>query len=323
MTLLTVSGICKQVEEGFTLDNISFSQRKLQKIAIAGETGSGKSTLLKIIAGLVQPDSGEVLFENERVRGPLENVVPGHPDICYLSQDFELPDFLRVEQVLEYANTRSAEEAGILYEVCRITHLLNRKTDQLSGGERQRIAMARLLTSSPKLLLLDEPFSNLDRVHKNILKSIIHDIGNRLKISVILISHDPEDILSWANKILVIKEGQLVQKGSPGKIYRQPINEYTAGLFGNYNVIDPTNKLFPKLGHPKKNEKKMFVRPEHFKIAFNRSKGILGKVVEVNFCGCYYEIEVECSDTVVTVKTDSCTIAKGDTVYISLSTGPR
>jgi len=319
MTLLKVSAVCKQADDGFILNNISFSQRKLQKIAIAGETGSGKTTLLRIIAGLVQPDSGEVWFGNEKVKGPLDEVVPGHPDICYLSQDFELPNFLRVEQVLEYANTRSEEEAGILFEVCRITHLLNRKTDQLSGGERQRIAMARLLISYPKLLLLDEPFSNLDRVHKNILKSIIQDIGKRLRISVILISHDPEDILSWADKILVMKEGQLVQKGSPEKIYRQPVNEYTAGLFGNYNVIDPTNTLFPNLVQPTKNKKRMFVRPENIKIVFNRNKGIMGKVIDVNFCGCFYEIEVECSENAITVKTESGNFTKGDTVYVSFS----
>lgn len=319
MTLLTVSGICKQGEEGSILDNISFSQRKLQKIAIAGETGSGKSTLLKIIAGLVQPDSGAVLFENQSVKGPHDKVIPGHPDICYLSQDFELPKFLRVEQVLEYANTRSEEEAGILYEVCRITHLLSRKTDQLSGGERQRIAIARLLISSPKLILLDEPFSNLDRIHGTILKSIIKDISGRLKVSVILISHDPEDILPWADKILILKNGKIVQKGSPEKIYRRPVNEYTAALFGKYNFIDPVDKLFLKLVKKRKNGKKLFVRPEHFKLVSKRSHGLPGKVIQVNFIGSHYEIEVKCSGSIITVKNDSGSFDKGDPVYVSLS----
>src|SRR5688572_22923099 len=107
MTFLTVSGISKKGLGNFELQEITFLQRKNQKIAIAGETGSGKSTLLKIIAGMEQPDAGEVLFNEQRVKGPDENLVPGYPGIAYLSQDFELPKFLRVEQVLAYANNLS------------------------------------------------------------------------------------------------------------------------------------------------------------------------------------------------------------------------
>src|SRR5688500_2555870 len=115
MTFLAVSDISKQGLGNFKLQDITFSQRKNQKIALAGETGSGKSTLLKIIAGLEQPDSGEVVFKNETVKGPAENLVPGHSGIAYLSQDFELPKFLRVEQVLSYANNLNQEEADTLF----------------------------------------------------------------------------------------------------------------------------------------------------------------------------------------------------------------
>src|SRR5215216_1937996 len=145
MNLLEVSGISRQGEGGFILKEITFSQKKLQKIAVAGETGSGKSTLLKIIAGLIQPDTGAILLGNEKVKGPAERLVPGHPHIAYLSQNFELPHSLRVEQVLEYANLLSNQSASELYEVCQISHLLKRKTNELSGGERQRIALAKLL----------------------------------------------------------------------------------------------------------------------------------------------------------------------------------
>src|SRR5882672_5057426 len=124
MTLLQVSGIRKRGEGNFELQNISFKQRKLQRIAVAGETGSGKSTLLKLIAGLLDPDEGEIVFEQEKVRGPSAQLVPGHPSIQYLSQHFELPKFLRVEQVLSYSNEMSHEDAATLFKVCRIDHLL-------------------------------------------------------------------------------------------------------------------------------------------------------------------------------------------------------
>src|SRR6478752_3027013 len=98
--------------------------------------------------------------------------------------------------------------AKTVFEVCRISHLLKRKTDQLSGGEKQRIALARVLISYPKLLILDEPFSNLDLIHKNVLKSIIDDIGTQLQITCILASHDPLDTLSWADEMLVLRNGK-------------------------------------------------------------------------------------------------------------------
>ena len=174
MNFLEVKEIAKQKDEKWILKNTSFDIKQFNKVAIAGETGSGKSTLLKIIAGLIQPDNGTVYFKNERVLGPEEHLIPGHKGVAYLSQHFELRNNYRVEEILEIANKMPLPEAEAIFEVCRITHLLKRKTDQLSGGEKQRIATARLLITKPQLLLLDEPYSNLDAIHKNILKSVIN-----------------------------------------------------------------------------------------------------------------------------------------------------
>ncbi len=304
MSFLKVASISRQSETGFALKGITFSQRRHEKVVVAGETGSGKSTLLRIIAGLQQADSGEVSFLDTIVTGPEDTLVPGRPGIAYLSQDFILPKFLRVEQVLSYANTLSVEVASILYEVCRIKHLLKRNTDQLSGGERQRIAIARLLISSPELLLLDEPFSNLDAVHKEILKAVLADIGIRLKVSTILISHDPADTLPWADRILVMKDGQIVQKGTPEKIYNEPQDEYVAGLFGRYNLIDSQSELYSKLKKGKDNNKKLIVRPEQFKVVSNRNHQFSGKVIDVNFYGGYYEVVVEAFGDVLILDSD-------------------
>ena len=321
MSLLRVSGISIQEKGDYTLQDISFSQEEFQNIAIAGETGAGKSTLLKIIAGLVQPDAGEVFFEDRKVIGPLEKLVPGHPGISYLSQHFELPKSIRVEQVLKYANTLPDEEAEILYGICRINHLLPRRTDHLSGGEKQRIALAKLLISSPKLLLLDEPYSNLDAVHKNVLKFVIRDIGERLKITCILTSHDPLDTLSWADEVLVMKAGQVLQKGTPEQIYRQPVSEYVAALFGSYNLLLPAQaKAFSGLPGIKLDGKQMLIRPENLRIVEKGKQALAGKVNNVTFYGSYYELDVFLpGDTTVTVKTAEGNIAKGDTLYISLS----
>lgn len=319
MDFLQVSDLSKQTP-GFQLIDITFTQRKFQRIAIAGETGSGKSTLLKIIAGLIQPDQGEVIFKGEKVKGPDETLVPGHSSIAYLSQDYDLAKFLTVEQVLSYANVLSDESAQIVFEVCRISHLLCRKTDQLSGGERQRIAIARLLVSAPDLLLLDEPYSNLDVAYKRILQDVIRDIGRKLKISCILVSHDPADTLSWASKILVMRAGKIIQKGPPEKIYRQPVDEYTAALFGRYNLF--TYDSFPQLYDLfkiKERNRKLLVRPEHFHIVPRNSKAFPAIVKNVHFYGNCYEVEVVLpSDTHTTIQVAENKFAKGDRIHLTV-----
>jgi len=321
MNFLNVTGISKQIYGNLILKDITFNQKRLQKIAIAGETGSGKSTLLKIIAGLVQPDAGEVFFEQERVPGPEEKLMPGHKHIAYLSQHFELRNNYKVEEILSMANKMPDNEAETIYEICRINHLLKRKTDQLSGGEKQRIATAMLLIASPKLLLLDEPYSNLDMAHKNILKSVISDISEKLKITCIMISHDPADILSWADEIFVMKNGEILQKGTPQQIYWQPVDEYVAGLFGKFNLInDAVATFFPQLQRIDVNKKKWIIRPEKFKIATQESQAVMGEVNKVTFFGSYYEIEILLSEELITIKTEIDNIVKGDNIYISLST---
>ncbi len=312
---LNVSGV-SWTERNFALKGISFTQEKLQKIAIAGETGSGKSTLLKIIAGWLPPDTGEVVFENERVKKvPAEKLIPGHPGISYLSQQFELPNFLSVQQVLEYANTLHEEEAQTLFEVCRIDHLLKRRTDQLSGGEKQRIALARLLISSPRLLLLDEPYSNLDLIHKNLLKEVINDIGERLQITCILVSHDPQDSLPWADEIIVIKDGSIIQKAPPGIIYRQPCNEHVAGLFGKYYLM---NEKLATAFSIEPGWKDIFIRPEDFRIVPAGQKGVKGKVKNVFFLGSQYELTVVLPTDTITIKTSLHGFRAGDPISIAL-----
>ena len=322
MDLLTVKGISKPGEKEMVLDNISFGLAANSKMAIAGETGSGKSTLLRIIAGLVQPGSGQVLFKNEKVKGPDEKLIPGHPSIAYLPQDFELRNNYRMEELLQYANKLAGERADALYTVCRIDHLLKRKNDQLSGGEKQRIAIARLLVSSPALLLLDEPFSNLDMIHKTILKSVIRDIGEQLNITCILVSHDPLDTLSWADEIIVMKAGRLVQQGTPVQIYQNPLNEYIAGLFGKYNLLDEAAaKNFPSFRGLPSPGKKLLIRPEQFRVT-NAKNAVPVKVLNVIFSGSHYEVEASMTGTNIIIRTNDSSITKGDTLLIELAGDP-
>ncbi len=320
MSFLEVRGISKQQHGNAIVKEANLSLRQYQKIAIAGETGSGKSTLLKIIAGLIQPDAGEIVLEDQRVEGPLEKLLPGHPDIAYLSQHFELRNNYTILEELDYLNKRSKEEAYALYKVCRIDHLLHRRTNEVSGGEKQRISLARLLLSSPKLLLLDEPYSNLDNIHKQVLKNVVHDIGEQLQITCMLVSHDPDDVLSWADEIMVLKDGMMVQQGAPSEIYNQPANEYVASLFGTYNLLSQ-QLYYSFTGVMVKGaaEKKIFIRPEQILVNAAHSKSIPATIRRIIYFGNALEADVLLpGNESIRVRTHLRKLTVGETVSLSL-----
>jgi len=310
MSFLQVRNVSKNGIDGLILDDISFHQRKQQRIAIAGETGSGKSSLLKIIGGLVQPDSGTVTFEGSRVDGR-EQLVPGHRDIAYLAQDFDLPKSLRVEQVLDYARKQSLAEQTHLLEICHIVHLLKRRTNELSGGERQRVAIARLLSGIPRLLLLDEPYTNLDRIHKLLLKRVLDEVS-RLGISCMMISHEPQELLSWADSLIILRNGRMVQRGTPQQVYHSPRNAYVASLLGTYTLM---NDKTPGFGSYFKTSGPKFVRPEQLRIA---DKGVAGIVKVVRFLGSHYEVEVQCGRESVTVMDRRGEVKEGNEVRVDI-----
>lgn len=313
--LLEVKNVSKKVEDSTIIDNISFEQQPLQKIAIAGESGAGKTTLLKMITGNAQPTGGIILFDGERVIGPEEKLMPGHKKMAYLSQHYELPNHYRVEELIWFDNKLDEIEAKQLFEICRIDNLLQRKTNYLSGGEKQRIALCMLLVKQPMLLVLDEPFSNLDLIHTNTLKDVLDDVTARLNITCTLTSHDPHDTLSWADKILVIKNGKLIQEGSPEDVYYKPVNEYVAGLFGKYNLLQP--QVAGLFGIDTKGNAIM-TRPENFRI-YKTGSGVNGIIKKVSFWGGFYEAEVMVDNTKIIVRSNRHEWRPGDKIFVGIN----
>lgn len=232
MPELIVEEISRTEKDRVTLHGLSFSLKNGEKIGLMGETGSGKTTLLKIIAGLLQPSTGSVIYQNKRVKGPDEVLLPGHPQIGYLSQHFELLNNYYVEEILEMHNKISDKEAEHLYKLCMIDHLLRRRTNELSGGERQRISLAKTLVSNPSLLLLDEPFSNLDSINKKIIHQVLSDIFKENPLTCIMVSHNPDELLSWANGLMILKEGKLIQLDETQAVQSNPANAYVAQIIG-------------------------------------------------------------------------------------------
>lgn len=314
MSLLSVANVTKRHGADVVVDNVSFTVDPMYKVAIAGETGSGKTTLLRIIAGLGQADSGEVLFQGQKVKGVNEKLMPGHGGIAYLSQHFELNNNYRVEEVLSYSNNLTKESSDALIDVCHIKHLLKRLTQTLSGGERQRVALARLLTFTPKLLLLDEPFSNMDLIHKTTLKAVVAFASERMGITCMLISHDPADLLPWADELMIMQNGKVIQRGAPMDVYRSPVNTYAAGLLGKYNLINL--ELATQL--PGGYSRKPYVRPEEISIVAADAGGLKSVIQRVLFYGGHYELEVAIAAQTLIVRTDKPGYMRGEVVYISL-----
>lgn len=320
MDFLEIQGVHKQQQGNTTLHPVSFSVPQGKKLGIAGATGSGKTTLLKIIAGLMQPDGGQVVLEGKRVLGPDEKLLPGHPAIGYLSQHFELRNNYTIGEELDYANGLPQAEADAIYKICDIGHLLERGTNQVSGGEKQRIVTARVLTTRPMLLLLDEPFSNLDAGHRATMKGMIRHLTDLMDLTCIMVSHDPVDTLSWADELVVLQEGRMVQQGTPKAVYFEPVNEYVASLFGAYNLLSPAQaQLFGVKSEAP--GKKLMVRPGSFVVKTTGNGGLMGKVTEQAFMGSHYEIGVALPHFSVNMLTLDGTLKPGTAVSVALQNG--
>jgi ABC-type lipoprotein export system ATPase subunit len=179
MEWLVVNQVVKVLNGQRVVNDISFSMQAGHRLGIAGQTGAGKSSLLKMIAGLLQPDQGNLLLGGNRIKGPEEQLLPGHSSIAYLSQHFELLNNYLVEEYLQLTSVLDWASSQRLAALCDIEHVLGRKTTQLLGRGRQRVALAAALGKSPRLLLLDEPFSNLDGAQKEKDKSGTGEYRNK------------------------------------------------------------------------------------------------------------------------------------------------
>jgi len=229
----TVSGI----------NDISFSVRKGEVLAVIGESGSGKSTLLKCIYGLLKPDNGRVEWDGRRVKGPDEQLIPGHPEMKMVTQDFSLNIYAKVYDNIAAMlsntdlNAKKAKVADIM-ERLHISRLKAKKIVELSGGEQQRVAMARALVCDTRVLLLDEPFSQVDTLLKNELRTDIKRLARETGVTIILVSHDPADGLFMADRLLLLKDGRCLQHDTPEQVYQHPQSAYVARMLGNAIVLD-------------------------------------------------------------------------------------
>ena len=312
--ILKLESVSKKLNKKYVLKEVSLALNELENLAIIGETGSSKTTLLKSIGGLLEVDSGKVLFQGEEVKGPSRRLVPGHPQIKYLAQRFELPKFITVDDYLDRPSEIKVENPEEIYEACNVSHLLERDTSELSGGERQRVALAKEILKAPSILLLDEPFSNLDFNHRQALHAVLKVIKKDLKVTTVLVAHDPRDVLAWADAILVMKNGEVVQSGSPGNIYNDPFNDYVAGLLGVYSRI--LVKDF-NLGDSLSGVDSVIIRPHHVNLGI--ANGEKGTITAIHYFGSYDQVTILHRDQHLVTLSEVGTYKVGDEVIFQIN----
>jgi len=273
------------------IKDVSFNVDKGQHITIIGESGCGKSTLLKLIYGLYDLDAGNIFFDDNQILGPKYNLIPGADFIKYLAQDFGLMPFTTVaENVGSFLSNvysdKKQERVSELLDMVEMTEFANVKTRYLSGGQQQRVALAKVLALEPKVLLLDEPFSQVDAFRTNNLRRKIFQYLKDNEITCIVATHDASDVLSFSDQTIVMRHGEIIAHKTPHEVYNYPQNKYVASLFGDINEI-PEN--FLKSSGDK--NKLVLIYPHQLKVT---TQSLLAVTVRKSyFKGNHYLIEAQ------------------------------
>lgn len=275
--MLVISNIQLRFEREI-LSDLSFSIKPGEIVGIVGASGGGKSSLLKIIAGLLDPSSGEVRLNGQLVKGPSQKLVPGHEAIQLVNQDFGLDIYHTVlenvqQKILYLPTDVRTVFTDELLDLVELTHLKAQKAITLSGGEQQRLAIARALAVEPDILLLDEPFAHLDAHLKQKIGKYIQSLSSIRKMSCILVSHEGQDVLEWSKMIYFIEKGAIKRVDSPYNFYNFPSSLYEGRFFGQINQL-------------KINGVQTLFRPHQFN---KKSKdGISVSVKSCRFAGVYW-----------------------------------
>jgi ABC-type sugar transport system ATPase subunit len=289
-------------------------------VAILGESGSGKSTLLKLIYGLLSPTEGKVLFQGQEILGPEEKLIPGHKQMKMIAQNFDLNTYAKVyDNIASMLSNTDLEGKKLntlaIMQALRIDHLAERRAVELSGGEQQRVAIARALITKPQVLLLDEPFSQVDVLMRKQLRADLKRLSKELRTTMILVSHDPLDGLSLADTLLVLKQGELLQKGTPTELIDKPANAYVAKLLGAANVVSAelANSYF---GFQLAATEQLVVYPYECKLV---EKGIKASITQIHYQLAHNELELNVEGHVLHAQVPLGAYAIGDNVQLQFS----
>jgi len=296
------------------LKNISFTANKGDYMAVVGESGCGKSTLLEIIYGLLHIEKGGVFWNKEKLLGPNHYLIPGEDFMKYLPQDFDLMPYITVEENIgkniSSLDSNKQQRIKELLEVVDMSDFLKTKVKNLSGGQKQRVAIAKVIAKEPEVLLLDEPFSHIDNFRKNKLRRSLFSYLKSKNILCIVATHDTTDALSFADEIIVIRDGKIVAQNTPEKLYNNPNSAYVASFFNEINeislsLIDPKNT----------SKETVLLYPNQLKLV--KHSDLKAKIISSYFKGSYYLIEAELNGEIIYFEHTS-SLKIGEKVYLKI-----
>ena len=321
------------------VNNVSLDIKSGGLIAFLGPSGCGKTTILKMITGLFQPDSGDIVLDGSSLI-PIATEKRG---VVMVFQNYLLFPYMNVNENVGFAlKMKGVEKDEIdqkvkeMLELVKLPDIGDRKPKQLSGGQQQRVALARALISKPKLLLLDEPLSNLDAHLRDEMRELIVTIQQKLNVTTVFVTHDQEEAVLLADNIALIFDGELQSFASPKEYYEVPVNQRAARFFGGVNFLKSTinnNKIETEIGPVKysqnnKNEllnkHLLTIRPENIQISkINSFKEnyYSGVVTSIIFSGTNTRYKIKVKDTLLDCSVQSVglkDISKNDEVFVHL-----
>ncbi len=287
--MLQIKNISFTYIENPVIENISFEIAKGQNVAIIGESGCGKSTLLKLIYGLYDLDNGEIHYNDSQILGPKYNLIPGEDYIKYLAQDFDLMPYVTVEENVGkflsniYKDKKKARVQELL-EMVEMTEFAKVKAKYLSGGQQQRVALARVLALEPEILLLDEPFSQIDSFRKNALRRNLFNYFKKKQITCVIATHDSTEALSFSDETIVLQNGKLLAKGNSRQLYDNPPSYYVASLFGEVNELKQSH-----FSDSEEADQTLFLYPHQLKVVEEGKMKVIVK--QCYFKGSHYLVK--------------------------------
>jgi len=272
-SMIRLEGVTKCFGDVLAVDGASLCVERGEVVAILGPSGCGKTTLLRLIAGFERPDAGIVEVDGRTVAGPGAWTSPERRKIGMVFQDYALFPHLTVAANVGFGLPRRVRPSRVpeLLDIVGLDGLGGRYPHELSGGQQQRVALARALAPSPEVVLLDEPWSNVDPFLRESLRSEVTEIIRPLGITVVLVTHDREEAFSLADRIALMRDGTIVQEGTSEELYFEPASRWAAEFLGAGNVlvgqvvdgrvVTPIGR-FSANGSPSAEAAKVLVRPE-------------------------------------------------------------
>ncbi|WP_296383479.1 ABC transporter ATP-binding protein [Winogradskyella sp.] len=247
--MLKVENISFGYTKSKVLDHIDFVLEKGENLAIIGESGSGKSTLLKLIYGEYDLKEGHIYWNGKEILGPKYNLVIGYDFMKSVTQEFDLMPFTTVEENIgkflsNFFPEEKQKRTNELIKVVELEAYAKIKVKNLSGGQKQRVAIARALAKEPEILLLDEPFSHIDNFKKQSLRRSIFNYLKEKKITCIVATHDKNDVLGFADEMIVLHNSKIIAKDKPQQLYNNPKLPLIASFFGEFNIIEPIGIVY-------------------------------------------------------------------------------